>query len=407
MPYIIRNPQSAIHNPQSTIAMNVLWLPSWYPSVHDPVYGCFIQKQAEAVCQYDSKIRITVLYVLRARVATLETEVIERDNLLEIKLFYPEKASFFGIKKIAYGWHYWRAYQKGMSILKQFGFKPDILHLHVVYGAGLYALWLKFWTRLPLLISEHWTGYEQANYSQMSFWHKKIFEYCFQKASGAIHISKKMQQNVEKNGLLALNNHIIPNVVDTELFDLPILTLPNIRPIRFLHISMLKNSHKNTCGIVRVVQRLAKINQNFLFEIVGDGSERPVLEQIVNDLNLKRFIFFSGMLSTIEVAQRMRQADAFVLFSNYEGLPCVLLEALASGLPVIATETGGIYEWVTPETGILIQVGNENALLAAMETMMTQHLNYDKNILRQQIVDKASYQAVGKAITDVYKRTLI
>jgi glycosyltransferase involved in cell wall biosynthesis len=105
----------------------------------------------------------------------------------------------------------------------------------------------------------------------------------------------------------------------------------------------------------------------------------------------------------MEVAQSMREADVFVLFSNYEGLPCVILEALAAGLPVIATETGGIHEWVTPEIGILIPIGDENALLEAMLTMMNQYLNYDKTILRKQIVDKASYQAVGNALMDVYK----
>jgi glycosyltransferase involved in cell wall biosynthesis len=388
--------------------MNVLWLPSWYPSVHDPVYGCFIQKQAEAVCQYDSKIRIAVLYVLRAQVATLETEVIEKDNLLEIKLFYPEKASFLGIKKIAYGWHYWRAYQKGMSILKQFGFKPDILHLHVVYGAGLYALWLKFWTGLPLFISEHWSGYEQGEYQKASFLHKKIFQYCFQQAAASICISNKMNHNLYKNGLFAKQTVIIPNVVDTTIF-CPILhqVNHNTRKTQFIHVSNLCNKIKNTQGIIRAIQKFVEINQNVSFEMVGDSSERLVLEQMVDDLNLKPFVRFKGLLSPIEVAQSMQQADVFVLFSNYEGLPCVILEALAAGLPVIATETGGIHEWVTPETGILIEVGDENALLAAMQIMMTQHLNYDKNILRQQIVDKASYQAVGKALTDVYKRTLI
>jgi glycosyltransferase involved in cell wall biosynthesis len=400
----IRNPQSAIRNPQSTIAMNVLWLPSWYPSVHYPTYGCFVQKQAEAVCQHDATIQIAILYVLRANVPKVETEVIQKDNLLEIKLFYPEKASFLGMKKMAYGWHYWRAYQKGMSILKQFDFKPDVLHLHVVYGAGLYALWLKFWTRLPLLISEHWSGYEQGEYQKAAFLHKKIFQYCFQKAAVSICISSKMNDNLHQNGLFAKQTVIIPNVVHTNLFH-PTLNQVNrnTRKIKFIHVSNFYNEIKNTKGIIRAIQKLVEINTNFSFEMVGDSSERLVLEQMVSDLNLKPFVYFKGLLSPMAVAQHMRQADVFVLFSNYEGLPCVILEALAAGLPVIATETGGIHEWITPETGILIEVGDENALLAAMQTMMTEHLNYDKTILRQQIVDKASYQAVGKAIVDVYK----
>jgi glycosyltransferase involved in cell wall biosynthesis len=384
--------------------MNILWLPSWYPSVHYPVHGCFIQKQADAVCQYDTKIRIAVLYVLRANVAKLEIKVLEKGNLLEINLFYPENTSFLGIKKMAYGWHYWRAYQKGMTTLKQFDFKPDILHLHVVYGAGLYALWLKFWSGLPLFISEHWSGYEQGEYQKTAFLHKKIFQYCFQKAVASICISNKMNHNLLKNGLSAKQTVIIPNVVDTNVFyPNAIFFKHNTSKIKFIHVSNLFNKIKNIQGILHTIQKLIEINQNFSFEIIGDSQERFVWENRTKDLNLTPFVCFRGGLSTVDVAERMRQSDVFVLFSNYEGLPCVILEALAAGLPVIATETGGIHEWVTPETGILIEVGDEKALLEAMQTMMTQHLNYNKTILRQQIVDKASYQAVGKALTNAYK----
>jgi glycosyltransferase involved in cell wall biosynthesis len=379
---------------------NILWLPSWYPSVHDPVYGCFIQKQAEAVCQYDAKIQIAVLYVLRANVEKLETEVLKKDNLLEIKLFYPQKAFFFGIKQIAYGWYYWKAYQKGMSILKQFDFKPTALHLHVVYGAGLYALWLKIWTGLPLFISEHWSGYEQGGYQKTSYLHRKIFQWCFQKASASICISNKMYQNLHKNGLSAKQTFIIPNVVDTILFS-PIKH--NAVKIKFIHVSNLDYKIKNVQGILRAVHKLAEKNQNFSLEIVGEGKERCLLETMVRETQLQNFVWFSGLLSTEKVAERLRQSDVFILFSHYEGLPCVILEAFASGLPVIATETGGINEWVTPETGILLKIGDENALLAAMETMISTYLKYDKTILRQPIIEKASYQAVGKALSDVYK----
>jgi glycogen synthase len=382
-----------------SIHVKILWLPSWYPSVHHLGYGCFIQKQAEAVCQYDAKVQIAVLYVCRADVEKLESEVSKKDNLLEIKLFYPQKASFFGIKQIAYGWYYWKAYQKGMTILKQFDFKPTILHLHVVYSAGLYALWLKFLTGLPLFISEHWSGYEQGAYQKATFLHRKIFQQCFRNATASICISNKMYQILCKNGLFARRNLIIPNVVDTTIFT-PIKH--NHLKTKFIHVSNLYRKIKNTEGILRVVQRLVDKNQNFLLEIVGDGQNRSALEAMVQATQLQNFVLFTGFFSTEKVAERMRQSDVLVLFSNYEGLPCVILEALASGLPVIATETGGIHEWVTPETGILVKIGDENALLEAMETMIHHHFNYDKTILRQPIIEKASYQAVGVALTTAY-----
>jgi glycosyltransferase involved in cell wall biosynthesis len=383
--------------------MNILWLPSWYPSVHDPVDGCFIQKQAEAVCQYSPQTRVAVLYVLRAEVNELETHFVEKDNLLEIRLFYPKKAFFGGGEKVAYAWHYWKAHQKGMQILKQFDFKPDLIHLQVVYSAGLYALWLKKVKKLPMIISEHWSGYSDTcgDYERMNFLRKLYFKICFKNAHPIIIIKSEMKQQLEKHGLNG-TFRLIPNVVKTDLF-YPLKEHNAPATTRFIHVSSLKQVYKNGIGILNVVQKLAQKNKKFVLEIVGDGEDRPVLTKIVDTYALNHIVSFTGLASTEMVAAKMRQSDVFVLFSNYEGLPCVLLEALASGLPVIATETGNIDEWVTPETGILLEIGDENALLSAMEWMIDNHFNYDKNKIRQKIVEKASYQAVGKALTNIYE----
>ena len=96
----------------------------------------------------------------------------------------------------------------------------------------------------------------------------------------------------------------------------------------------------------------------------------------------------------------------FVLFSNIEGSPCVILEAMACGLPIIATETGGIGERVTDETGILLQIGDEQGLVEAMNYMIDNKHKYDPSVIRQKIVEKCSVEAVGKAIVTVYEEVL-
>jgi glycosyltransferase involved in cell wall biosynthesis len=80
--------------------------------------------------------------------------------------------------------------------------------------------------------------------------------------------------------------------------------------------------------------------------IVGDGPERENLERLVAEYNLQMRVHFTGSLSHEAVIAALKTADLFVLNSIYEGLPHVLLEALAVGLPIVATRIGGTPEVV-------------------------------------------------------------
>ena len=84
-------------------------------------------------------------------------------------------------------------------------------------------------------------------------------------------------------------------------------------------------------------------------EVQGD------LFQNILQLNLSaNAIQFTGMLPYEEVARLMRNSDAFVLFSLYENMPCVVLEALCCGLPVITSDVGGLKEVINQENGVLV-----------------------------------------------------
>jgi glycosyltransferase involved in cell wall biosynthesis len=98
--------------------------------------------------------------------------------------------------------------------------------------------------------------------------------------------------------------------------------------------------------------------------IAGDGPEREALKQRAAGSSTIRFV---GPLNSTEVAARMRSASAFVLPSRVEALGLTVLEAMASRLPVIASEIGGVPELVRhTETGLLVPTENPDALGAAL-----------------------------------------
>ena len=105
--------------------------------------------------------------------------------------------------------------------------------------------------------------------------------------------------------------------------------------------------------------------------IVGDGPERVRIEQTIVSLNLQTHVFLKGSLAEEDALAQMAQADVLVLTSFMEGLPVVLMEAMALGLPVIASRVAGIPELVTDnEQGLLFCPTDWNELAAKMRTLI-------------------------------------
>jgi colanic acid/amylovoran biosynthesis glycosyltransferase len=99
---------------------------------------------------------------------------------------------------------------------------------------------------------------------------------------------------------------------------------------------------------------------------VGDGEFRDELEEEINRRQLKNVVSLVGTRTSSEIREFLLRARAFVLPSFAEGLPVVIMEALALARPVIATYVGGIPELVDSEDGWMIPPGSEDALVEAM-----------------------------------------
>lgn len=113
--------------------------------------------------------------------------------------------------------------------------------------------------------------------------------------------------------------------------------------------------------------------------LVGDGAERSDLETFADTLGCKAAVRFTGYLSQDEVVVELAAADLFVLPSFAEGVPVVLMEALASEVPVIATRIAGIGELVEPgKTGLLVAPGDVVELTNAMQTLLADPMLREK-----------------------------
>ncbi|MBL0341949.1 MAG: glycosyltransferase [Bacteroidetes bacterium] len=101
----------------------------------------------------------------------------------------------------------------------------------------------------------------------------------------------------------------------------------------------------------------------------------------------------------------MREAYIFVMFSNYENLPCTIVESLASGVPVISTNVGGISEYITPEFGLLIQPRDEAGLKNALIFALDHPEKFDKIKMRNFAIKNFSMEESGKLFNEIYLKS--
>lgn len=169
--------------------------------------------------------------------------------------------------------------------------------------------------------------------------------------------------------------HIVPNGVDTVIFR---PATPEERSaehdFRILFVGRL-SAQKNVRLLLDAVADIrSKATERISLDIVGDGPLRRELESAAGELGLVDCVTWHGWRGREEVAALYRRADCFVNPSLYEGMPNTILEAMASGLPVIASNVGGNDDLVTSgETGFLFDLSQPSGLRERLATLMDDH----------------------------------
>lgn len=377
--------------------MNVLFLNSWYPNEISHLNGNFIQQHARAVSLY---CKVSCLNI-QGRNQSEDFEIVKqwKKNVFEVIVYYKsvESKSFYSIlrkrKKTQV------AYLKGFhEIIKEFK-SINIVHLNVIFPAGIFALHLKKKYNLQFIVTEHSTMFLDANPNKHSWIEKYFIVKIAQKASVLCPVSEDLKFAMINNGLKG-KYEVIPNVVDPSF---SYKTNKNNGIIKLLHISSLKQEHKNIYGILDVINQLSKIRNDFHLTIVGDiNLDVAIAYSLKIKLN-STFLSFFGVKAPVEIANIMQSNDLFILFSNYENLPCVISEALVSGLPVISSNVGGIKEMISQENGVLVEPKNQQQLLKELNNIMNNLNNYDRNKIAKHAIKRYSYEVVGKHFFDIYK----
>jgi len=379
----------------------ILNIPGWYPNRNDLFTGDFVQRHAQSTALYE---KVIVLYLVKDPSVSHEWVDVRRSvdgRLIEYIVYYPAGGPWErGISLLRYLSLGARMVRR---IRKEHG-EPMLMHVNVVWKAGLLALRLKRKYGWKYLLTEHWTGYTTDNPEGLhtkSLLVKRLYRGVYRGAELFLPVSRDLERQVE-GWFPGIPYEVVYNVVNTELF-YPVPATAGRRK-KCIHVSTM-NYQKNIEGILRVLEQLCTTREDVDITLVGPYT--PVTRQALAGKGLlDKRVFLTGEIPYAEVASLMRGADFLLLFSRYENLPCVIPEALCCGLPVIATRVGGIPEIVDNGNGILVDSEKEDQLLQALHTMLDGYAVYDKTLIARRAEQQFSYPAIGRQLDGIYRRYL-
>ena len=238
----------------------------------------------------------------------------------------------------------------------------DLIHAHWTLS-GAAACLTRIWHRRPIVITVQGSDIFQVAHSRPGGWLTCLLLYLPDRVTA---LSNALADTTANLGVPRNRIQIIPNGVDTRIFT--VLASEHREDIILYVGSLIKR--KGVQHLIAAMPEVLRSSPNCRLVAIGDGPELPDLQRMVDELHIGSHVSFLGFQPQEEVRAWMQRARIFVLPSVEEGLGVVLLEALACGTPVVASEVGGIPDVITPDVGVLVPPADAPALAAGIHKIL-------------------------------------
>jgi glycosyltransferase involved in cell wall biosynthesis len=383
----------------------ILIIATWYPSQRSFVDGIFIEDQAIALSEnYDVIVVVPQLISLkelcfhRAKIAG------GFENRSGVKVYrFPvpiiPKLGTFSIL-IFFEW-FTRSF--GRQIIASWG-KPDIIHAHVAFPAGLLGIWLGKKYGIPVVLTEHFGPFVGLFTSKLK---KKLIDNVIAGANRIIAVSPALANQIAAfypdRSLV-----IVGNMIRTDFFSPPAAEIDRTasKLVTFLVVALLSKAKGIDYLLDAARILLAKGIRNFEIIIGGDGPYRKELQKNALKTGTSEYCRFTGLLQRDQVKYYMQRCDVFVLPSLGETFSLVLAEAMSCGKPVICTRCGGPEFFVDEECGVLVGAADAVALAGAMADFIGRKFRLDPIRIRDKIESRFGKAAFTRDISRIYHSLL-
>lgn len=379
--------------------MHILIIPSFYPEKNTPVNGLFFKNQSKVLL--DKVDQIGTVYTEQKSLKKIFSGMTE--NLYQLTKEDEDGLLTYRIKGInllnqfPFGSAIW--IKVTLNLVKKYiaeNGKPDIIHAHNVFNAGRVAKACFDQYRIPYVVTEHDSAYLLNEYTPEKL---KIAAEVLNASAGNIAVSENLAKAISTScGIPALQ--VIPNVVNLDLFQ---LDFSNRKDDQFKVISvgnLLKNKGHHI--LIEAFKIFKDTGVNASLEIYGGGPEFESLNQLIQDLGLSNSVFLKGKINPKDLVGRYQNSHCLVLPSFRETFGVVIIEAMACGLPVIATKSGGPEDIIIPEAGILIESGDIVKMAASLSKLHRNYSSFDPAEIRRFIEKNYSEDVVAGQLLSLY-----
>lgn len=398
--------------------MRILFTTAWYPNRKVAGDGVFIQKHAQAIARLND---VAVLMVQTDEaVKGLRIDIEEKSSEVTSVLVYVPKTHIeipvlTGLIRM-----FWlmAGYIKGYRLIKRkywSGQRPDVCHVNVLTRAAGLPWLLNKIHHIPYIITEHWSRYAREGAYPNSSLQLKLGRRFVKDAAYVCPVSLNLEKAMKKWELNNKHYTRISNVVDTDVFKVPLVHPKGGGPARFVHVSWMRDDSKNISGILRVLARLQSEGLPFIMDFIGEGNDKEMLIDYARQLGLlpaqdqthpsstNQSVVFLPAKQGAELAEALRQHDALLMFSHFENQPVSVLEALACGLPIIATAVGAIPAMLAQNRGVTVEPRNEDQLFEALRDFILLY----QNLTPEQKNDATLAESRHQYVVDQYSPAVI
>ncbi|OOM74340.1 putative teichuronic acid biosynthesis glycosyltransferase TuaC [Clostridium puniceum] len=382
--------------------MHIMVIPSWYSSSRNKVHGSFFKEQFKALANCDEKITVAYneIWPITMLGKIHEKRGINFNIEDDLRTYRYKDYNYFPKNPLMFKSFNKRMDKLYQEIVKREG-KVDIIHAHSAFWGGIAATFISQKYNIPLVITEH-SSLKYAKYTKESY-KKYIFE-AYEKADFLISVGNGLKNELQEYVNRPIE--VINNMVDLKLFDLnENINLENSevnRNFKFFSCGFLEDGKGMDC-LIKAFTKAFKAKKVTL-RIGADGSLKPVLKKLIEDLGMDEQIKLLGALSRKEVSDEMKACDVFALASEHETFGVVYIEALASGKPIIGADNGGAEDIINEDNGIIAKKKNIEDLAKALIKIKDNYKIYDKYKIREKTIFSYSEKVLVEKLKGVYKK---
>lgn len=374
--------------------MNILITCNGYPKSNEPNIYIFIHRQVKALKKYGHNVAVLDIDLRSFRWKRkygIFWDTYEEVNVLRIS--FP----FITVKfRWIYGWLNKHIAYFAMKKIEEKNGKISLICSHFVRGSGEAGAYLKNYFNLPFIIVEHSSSILKNVNEYIAYYLET-----YRKADNIIVVSEALKERLLQYNI---NSCVIPNVINTSLFYVD--KNSNVHDYyTYLSVGNFIQGKRFDLTI-KAFESIHKEHSKTRLILIGDGKLRASMIDLTTKLKITDIEFISYIPNN-KMREMYDQCDCFVLPSDVETFGMVYAEAIACGIPVIATDNGGASDIVNKDNGLIIQKDNLTALQYAMEYMYYNSAKYNKTIMQEYIKDKFGEDTFVKQFNNCIKEIII